>query len=269
MHLIRCWLRGFQPDLGGRQSFEFSIPSSSCSAPSAAILGAVRAGALACSLLPTTALAQPEPSAATVALPEGEGPAGEARDRRGPPVEDAAHEGKPAGGMTGGDLLADAVMGFVRAIAQMHFYGQAHAAVVTTLVDGQHPGGVGVEASESLMGIGVSVALRYERDPLGPTEPVREGVLGSAAFELRPVALAQSDLHRLLDPHLAVGFAVGGAHEQLRAAVELGVGLDVGLMPWLEQHPALTLQYRLRPLQHPSDYALHHLQIGTAWRATF
>lgn len=237
--------------------------------PSCTTLRAARAGALAVVLMPSVAAAQTVSSAASVADPEGEPPPGEVAKRRAPLAPDGALDGEPAEGMTGGDVLAGAAMGLVRAIAEMHFYGQVHAGVVATLVDGHHPGGVGIEASESVMGIGVAVALRYERDPQGPTEPVREGVLGSAAFELRPVALGALDLHRLLDPQLAVGFALGGADDQFRAALELGVGLDVGLMPWLEQHPALTVQYRLRPLQHPSDYALHHLQIGTAWRATF
>ncbi|MBW2526650.1 MAG: hypothetical protein JRI23_20880, partial [Deltaproteobacteria bacterium] len=206
---------------------------------------------LACALCPSVAEAQPGggapgDSAALAESPDRSVP-GEPGDREDPPPPE--EPSAPLVSAEARDVFARAVMGFARAIAEMHFYGQVHAGVVTTLVDGQHPGGVGIEASESLLGIGASVALRYERDPLGPTEPVREGVLGSAAFELRPVALARSDWHRLLDPHLSLGFALGAADEQFRAALELGAGIDLGLMPWLEQHPALTLQYRIRPAQ--------------------
>lgn len=167
------------------------------------------------------------------------------------------------------ELLLLPIKAAAMALASMHFYSQMQAGVATTLVNGYEPGGIGLVASQNMFGFGLVAAVRYERDPIEPDEAVREGAMGSAAFELRPLGLARSRLHQFIDPHASVGLAMGAAAEQFRAALELGVGVDVGLIPWLEMHPALTLQYRLRPLQHPSDYALHHIQVGTAWRAAF
>lgn len=153
-----------------------------------------------------------------------------------------------------------------QAIANLYFYSQVQIGSAAVVADAQRPGGMSVRGSLSVVGLGAQGWFRYEQDLLAPTQSVRRGALGGAAFEFRPVPFAQSRWHRFVDPHVAAGFELGGGAGAFRATSSIAAGLDIGLMPWLDEHPALTLQYQWRPLQTPDDYATHLLQFGMAWR---
>jgi hypothetical protein len=179
------------------------------------------------------------------------------------PRSAAAHESSPQ--MPG---IGEAV---AAAIRSLYFYSQVQAGFMASagMFDELRPAGVGAQAAFNVVGWGSIYTLRYERDVVGPRGDTRRGLLGSWAFEFRPLGFAQSRAHQIVDPHLGGGFELGGAGGEFRAAGLLTAGTDIGLWGDEQNHPALTLRYQWRPFQHPSDYADHLFHVGTVWRAVF
>jgi hypothetical protein len=109
-----------------------------------------------------------------------------------------------------------------------------------------------------LVGIGLAAALRYEHVA---------GVSGadlSIAAQLRPLALAESRVYRIFDPFMTLGGELGGGG--VRGALVAGGGFDLSLFPGLATHPAITVDYQVRPLRAPADLPLQMFQVGPTLR---
>jgi hypothetical protein len=141
---------------------------------------------------------------------------------------------------------------------------QGQIGLAGALSDWKHPGGVSLRSSVSFFGFGLGGALRYER------VNERHGATLGIAGHFRPLGLLGTRLYRFLDPYVSLGIEAGaGEREWFRAAAYVGLGLDVGLFPSLKTHPALVLEYQVRPFRTPSDMPLQVLHIGGAVRTVF
>ncbi len=146
---------------------------------------------------------------------------------------------------------------------EMTFYSQAQLGLSGALADWERPGGVSLRASMSFFGFGAAGSLRFES-----AGAQRSGALGLGA-QLRPLGLMQTKLYRYIDPFVSLGGEIGGGDGGLRAAGYVGAGCDVALFPDEELHPALVLEYQVRPLRTPSDMPAQLLEVGAAIRSVF
>ncbi|WP_437668715.1 hypothetical protein [Sorangium sp. So ce131] len=151
------------------------------------------------------------------------------------------------------------------ALAEMNFHSQLQVGVAAMLASGLRPGGMELRGTVNVHGFGASVGARYEPYPSGV------GVLASLGLELRPLALAEINFFRALDPYVWVGGEIGGGSRGFRLAQDVGLGLDIGLFSRVDSnrenlHPALTLRYQYRAVQTPDDLPSHLLHIGGALR---
>lgn len=190
-----------------------------------------------------------------------------ARAQAPPPAEPAPEA--PAG--PAAEPLVDALAGLGRAAAaalsNLYFFAQMQAGAHTTVADGEHHGGFGVHAGATVVGVGGSAAVRYERALRADGLDVRRGLLLALAPELRPVALAMSPLHRYVDPYVSLGAEIGGNEVGFRASGYGVLGVDLGPFGSEPLHPALTVQYQFRAFQTPGDFPRHLLHVGAALRA--
>lgn len=124
-------------------------------------------------------------------------------------------------------------------------------------------GGVELEANASLVSFGVGASLGYERR-VSPEEGEFHGGDFGLAFQWRFLQLA-GDVFHFLDPHLDLGFTLGGAEGERGALFRStgwgGVGLDIGFAAE-ETHFAVTVRYRFTPLQAPWDMPWHSVLVG-------
>jgi hypothetical protein len=169
----------------------------------------------------------------------------------------AASASDPAAGFS---ALGPAV---VEALKELTFYGQGQIGAAAAVSDWGQPGGVSLRASMSVIGVGIAGAIRYER--VGG----RDGVALALAGQLRPFGLLEMKVYRRIDPFISLGGEVGGERERLRALGYIGAGIDLALFPDEDPHPALVLEYQIRPLRAPSDTPLQILHVGAAMRGVF
>ena len=149
------------------------------------------------------------------------------------------------------------------ALRDLRFWSQGEIGAAGALTDWQHPGGASLRASFSIRGVGFATALRYER-----IADAHGGVFALGA-RFRPLAFAHVDLYRRIDPFLGLGGEIGGDEKGFRAAGTVSGGFDLALFTDSKGHPALTFEYELRPLKHPSSTPLQILHIGGAFRSVF
>ena len=145
----------------------------------------------------------------------------------------------------------------------MSFWSQGEIGAAGAITDWQHPGGASLRASFSIRGVGFATALRYER-----IVGAHGGVFALGA-RFRPLAFAHIDLYRRIDPFLGLGGEIGGDERGVRAAGTVSGGFDFALFTDSKGHPALTFEYELRPLKHPSSTPLQILHVGGAFRSVF
>jgi hypothetical protein len=141
----------------------------------------------------------------------------------------------------------------------LRFYTQAHVGTAAALADWKHPGGIALRGGFSLLGLGLAAALRFERVAGAP------GTELSLAAQLRPLALAESRVYRIFDPFVSLGGELGGGGGA-RGAMVTGGGFDIALFPGLATHPAITVDYQVRPLRTPADLPRQLFQVGPTLR---
>jgi hypothetical protein len=125
-------------------------------------------------------------------------------------------------------------------------------------------GAAGLQASAALWSIGVAVGVAYERYPDG-AGGILDGGVFDGTFQWRWGAFLGEEAFRWFDPHVDLGFLLGGARGDdggswFRGAGYLGAGLELPLMPPDGQHLCLSFQYRWSPTGvHVPDSAPDHL----------
>jgi hypothetical protein len=144
-----------------------------------------------------------------------------------------------------------------------HAQGQAIALGAMSLPDADF-GVVELQVNGSIMSFGVAAGVAFERFP-GPDETTLYAGIFHLAFQWRFLALLEDDLYKWFDPHVDLGFVLGGARDgggesYFRGAGYGGVGLDVKVFGTDEGQLVFTVQYRWTPnALHDPDSAPDHL----------
>ena len=120
-----------------------------------------------------------------------------------------------------------------------------------------------LQVNASLMSFGCAVGLAFERFP-GPAASTLYGGVFHAAFQWRFLALVGDETYAWFDPHVDLGFVLGGATDGgasvFRGAGYGGLSLDVRIFGGDETHLVATIQYRWSPTKvHAPDSAPEHL----------
>jgi hypothetical protein len=128
-----------------------------------------------------------------------------------------------------------------------------------------------LQANGSLWSVGVAIGAAYERFPDGAGRMLDGGVF-HGAFQWRPFVFLPGEFYRWVDPHIDLGFVLGGARNDdasyFRGGGYCGASLDVAVSPTDVEHVVLTVQYRWSPdaLQTPDSAPDHLLLFGIALR---
>jgi hypothetical protein len=120
-----------------------------------------------------------------------------------------------------------------------------------------------LQVNASIFSIGCALGLAYERFP-GPSAETLHGGVFHAAFQWRFLALVGKELSTWFDPHLDLGFVLGGATDgdasHFRGAGYGGLSLDIRIFGEGEGQLVATVQYRWSPTGvHAPDSAPDHL----------
>jgi hypothetical protein len=121
-----------------------------------------------------------------------------------------------------------------------------------------------IQANAALWSIGVAVGVAYERYP-DDAGGMLDGGVFDGTFQWRWGAFLGEEVFTWFDPHVDLGFLLGGARGDdgrswFRGAGYVGLGVDLPLMPADGQHLFFTFQYRWSPTGvHVPDSAPDHL----------
>lgn len=135
-------------------------------------------------------------------------------------------------------------------------------------------GVVEAQVNASAWGIGAAAGLAYDRFPVDGGGVANGGVF-HLAFQWRFLALVNRWLFGYIDPHVDLGFALGGGRADdaswFRGTGYGGLGLDLRLAGGDDEvGPVFTIQYRWSPTGvHAPDAAPDHLLLlGLGVRVT-
>jgi hypothetical protein len=145
-----------------------------------------------------------------------------------------------------------------------NFRAQAQAIVLGAMILPDADFGVAeLQVNASLMSFGCAAGLAFERFP-GPSAATMYGGVFHAAFQWRFLALVGDETYAWFDPHVDLGFVLGGATDGddsvFRGAGYGGLSLDVRIFGGDETHLVATVQYHWSPTQvHAPDTSPEHL----------
>jgi hypothetical protein len=123
---------------------------------------------------------------------------------------------------------------------------------------------VEAQVNASMWSFGVAAGLAYDRFPVDGGGVAHGGEF-HAALQWRFLALVNDWLYGYLDPHVDLGFVLGGGRTDeaswFRGAGYGGLGVDLRLAGGDQDvHPVFTIQYRWSPTGvHTPDAAPDHL----------
>lgn len=130
-----------------------------------------------------------------------------------------------------------------------------------TLDDTQF-GGVELNGAVSIYGAGAAVGLGYEQYDV-PGTRYHGGVIPVAA-QLRFLTLIDDAVYRWVDPHIDLGWMLGGGalndEAAFRGSLFVGFGIDFLTLAML------SVQYRFQMVQTPDTMPAHLLMIGIGAR---
>jgi hypothetical protein len=120
-----------------------------------------------------------------------------------------------------------------------------------------------LQVNASIFSLGCALGLAFERFP-GPSAETLYGGVFHAAFQWRFMALVDDDIYTWFDPHVDLGFVLGGATNgdgpYFRGAGYGGLSLDARIFGEGEGQLMATVQYRWSPTGvHAPDSAPEHL----------
>ena len=142
----------------------------------------------------------------------------------------------------------------------MHFPAHLDASVQVVLSDAQRFAGTEIQASASIMSLGVVLGVAWEE-----VLPDDHGGYVHLGVRWHPVALA-TKLFRHMDAWIGFGGLLGGHQDGFRGAGYVGVGLTLAARVGTVG-PAVFLQYRYQgDLQSPDAAAEHVLTVGAGIR---
>jgi hypothetical protein len=128
-----------------------------------------------------------------------------------------------------------------------------------------------LQVNAAMWSIGVALGAAYERFPNGSDGALNGGAF-HGALQWRFLALVPGELSRWLDPHVDLGFLLGGVGDGsdswFHGAGYLGGSLDLSILPPDEMQVLVTVQYRWSPdaLQTPDVAPDHLLLFGIGLR---
>jgi hypothetical protein len=121
-----------------------------------------------------------------------------------------------------------------------------------------------LQVNASIWSLGCALGVAFERFPGPDATTTLYGGVFHAAFQWRFLALANDWLYTWLDPHVDLGFVLGGAGDgresYFRGAGYGGLSLDFRIFGEGEGQMVATVQYRWSPTGvHAPDSAPDHL----------
>jgi hypothetical protein len=128
-----------------------------------------------------------------------------------------------------------------------------------------------LQLNGSLYGIGIAWGLIVE-DQTADDGARYLGGSTHIALQYRFVAQLSRTVYPFFDPHIDLGFMLGGGEmrdeSRFRGAVYVGAGIDIPLQFAKRPQVVATVQYRFMAAQTPDDLETHLLMVGIGLRFT-